>query len=104
MERNTCRSPWSTTLDGRVAIGLPFKKAKAEITLDVINLANLLDPNSGVFRYANFNDIIPVSATAQNGIVTGMNLATLNSATFSEYTLGDLRSRWQLQLGGRIRF
>jgi Carboxypeptidase regulatory-like domain len=104
MERNSCRSPWSTTLDARIAIGLPFKKTKSEITLDIINLANLMDTNSGVFRYANFNDIAPVSATAQNGVVTGMNLATLNSASFSEFTIGDLRSRWQLQLGARVRF
>jgi len=104
MKRNTCRAPWTTTLDARFAVGLPFKKTKSEITFDILNLANLIDSGSGAFRYANFNDIIPVSATAQNGIVTGMNLATLNSPTFSEFTFSDLRSRWQLQLGGRVRF
>jgi hypothetical protein len=104
MIRNSCRAPWTTTLDGRIAIGLPFKKTKSEITLDILNLANLLDTYSGIFRYANFNDITPVSATALKGVVTGMNLATLNSATFNEFIRGDLRSRWQLQLGARVRF
>jgi hypothetical protein len=104
MERNSCRSPWSTTLDARFAVTLPIQKVNAEITLDILNLANLIDNDKGIFRYALFNDIIPVSATATGGVVTGMNLATLNSPSFSEFTKTDLRSRWQMQLGARLRF
>ena len=37
-ERNACRSPWTNTLDFRLNVGLPFKRVKAEITWDVLNL------------------------------------------------------------------
>jgi hypothetical protein len=104
MIRNSCRAPWTTTMDARVAIGLPFKKTKSEITLDVLNLTNMFSSSHGLFQYALFNDVVPVTATALNGVVTGMNLATLVSPTFTEFTRGDLRSRWQLQLGARVRF
>lgn len=101
MERNTCRGPRLTTLDARVAIGLPFKKTKAEVTVDILNLANLLDPLGGVFRYASFNDLVPVTATATGGVATGMNLLGLATTDFFR---SDLRSRWQIQLGGRVKF
>ena len=104
MERNSCRSPWSTTLDTRLAFNLPFRRVKAEVTVDILNMLNLINNDKGIFRYAMFNDILPVAAIAQSGIVTGMNLATLNNPNFTEFVKTDLRSRWQVQLGGRVRF
>jgi hypothetical protein len=104
MERNSCRSPWSNTSDARFSVSLPYKKVKAEITLDILNILNLIDNDKGVFRYAAFNDILPVTPITTGGALTGMNLATLTNANFSEFTRTDLRSRWQMQLGGRIRF
>jgi hypothetical protein len=106
--RNACRAPWQNTLDGRVAVGLPFKKVKAEITLDAQNLINLFDNKGGQFRYAGFNQIqviqsVPSSVTA-TAPFTGYNITTLVSPTFTKFLRDDLRSRWQLQLGGRISF
>jgi len=106
--RNACRAPWTNTLDGRVAMALPFKKFKAEITLDAINLINLLDNKGGQFKYAAFNEITviqptPTSVTAIAPF-TGYNLTALNATTFTKFLRDDLRSRWQLQLGGRISF
>ncbi|MBW8895751.1 MAG: hypothetical protein JF613_06165 [Acidobacteria bacterium] len=106
--RNACRAPWTNTLDGRIAVALPFKKVKAEITLDAFNLINLLDSKGGQFKYASFNEItviqpVPTSVTAIAPL-TGYNLSGLTSTTFSKFLRDDLRSRWQLQLGGRISF
>ena len=42
-ERNACRAPWINTFDMRVNVGLPFKRLKAEITWDLLNLINLFD-------------------------------------------------------------
>lgn len=106
MARNSCRSPWTNTLDGRFVLGLPFKKVKAEITLDVLNISNWLNSKWGVFRYANFNDVTPAIASLNTatGVVT-LDLKNLTGATpFNNFTIGDLRSRGQLQIGGRIRF
>lgn len=106
--RNACRAPWTNTLDGKLAVRLPFKKVRAEITLDAQNLINLFDSKGGLFKYAAFNQIqvidpVPTSVSAVVPF-TGYNLTTLTSSTFSKFQRDDLRSRWQLQLGGRISF
>jgi hypothetical protein len=107
--RNACRAPWTNTLDGRVNFQLPFQKVKAEITLDILNLINLFDSKSGLFEYQSFGQLttfspLPTSTITPTNPVTGYNIATLTSPTFRKFLRDDLRSRWQLQLGGRIRF
>ena len=79
---------------------------KAEITLDALNLINLFDNKGGQFRYLNFNSLAVFAPTvnATTHAVTNINLATITNPAFSRYLRDDLRSRWQLQLGGRIRF
>ena len=62
--RNACRAPWQNQLDMRFNFGLPFKRIKAEITLDVLNFINLLDSDKGLQRYATFNTIQPVTPTS----------------------------------------
>jgi hypothetical protein len=112
-ERNACRSPWSTTFDVRLNMGLPFKRVKAEITWDLLNFTNLLSNDHGLFRYANFNDLIPVVPTYPAGQPVNLNLAGLFATVNGQRVLqtpsdqfirDDLRSRWQMQLGARIRF
>ncbi len=106
--RNACRAPWTNTLDGRVALALPFRKVKVEVTLDAINLINLIDSKSGLFKYASFNQITAIQPTPASVTAiapfTGYNLTGLNATTFTKFQRDDLRSRWQLQLGGRISF
>jgi hypothetical protein len=104
MERNSCRAPWINTLDARFAVGLPVRRVRAEITLDILNMINLFDPKGGQFQYAQFNDILAVAPTVTNGVLTTYNLGTITSPTFNRFTRSDLRSRWQMQLGGRVRF
>ena len=80
-----------------------------EITWDVLNVINLIDSDSGVLRYANFNDLLivrPVLAgnqinyNLQNLFVERRALQTPQE----QFTRNDLLSRWQMQLGVRIRF
>ncbi len=104
MERNSCRAPWINTLDGRFAVNLPVKRVRAEITLDILNMINLFDPKSGQFQYAQFNDILISTPTVANNTLTTMNLAGITNPSFQRFVRSDLRSRWQMQLGGRIRF
>ncbi len=106
--RNACRSPWKNTLDGRVAVKLPVSKANVEITLDMLNLLNLVSSSHGQILFNNFAEInafstTPSSPTAASPI-TGYNLATLTTSSFVRAQRDDLRSRWQLQLGARVRF
>jgi hypothetical protein len=107
--RNACRAPWINTFDMRLNVGLPFKRVKAEITWDLLNLINLFDRQSGLLEYANFNDLLVVRPTiAANGATT-YNLANLFpngvlQTPQEQFTRNDLLSRWQMQLGARIRF
>ena len=108
LPRNACRAPWTNTLDAKFKVDLPYKRYKTELSLDVLNLINLLDRFSGVLQYSSNNQIfqpatIPASPTATSP-VTGYNISTLVSPTFTRFNRDDLRSRWQIQLGARVRF
>jgi len=108
MPRNACRAPWTNTLDAKFKVALPYKRYKTELSLDVLNLINLFDHSSGIIQYPFFNDIlqpvtIPSSPTATSP-VTGYNITTVVSPTFNRFSRDDLRSRWQIQLGARVRF
>jgi len=108
LPRNACRAPWTNHLDGRLAIQLPYKRFKTEVTLDAFNLINLVNRKKGIIQYPFFNDIlqpgtVPTSVTL-TAPLTGYNIGTLVSPTFNRFSRDDLRSRWQIQLGARIRF
>jgi hypothetical protein len=109
-ERNACRSPWQNTLDFKFNLGLPIKRAKVELTWDVLNVLNLMDHESGVLRYANFNDLLVVrpSVSSSTGVVTYdlRNIFTNGVRQDPEglFTRNDLLSRWQMQFGARVRF
>ena len=107
-ERNACRSPWMNTLDARLNIGLPFRRVRAEITLDILNVLNLIDSQSGLIQYANFNDLLVVRPEFSGSNVTyNLQNIVINGVAQTpeqQYTRFDLASRWQMQLGGRIRF
>lgn len=110
--RNACRAPWTNTLDGRVAVQLPFKRVKAEVTLDMLNLINLFNSDKGLFQYMSFGQLslyAPVSSAGNTTVtptqpLVGYNLSSIMAPTFRKFLRDDLRSRWQMQLGGRIRF
>ena len=102
--RNVCRAPWSNQLDFRYNVALPFQRVKAEISLDIINVLNLIDSKRGIQEYATFNAIAPVTPVLTSGQVTGYNISFLTGSSFRKWQRDDLRSRWQMQLGGRIRF
>jgi hypothetical protein len=106
--RNACRVAWTNTLDGRFAIQLPYKRYRAEITLDALNLINLFDREKGLFQFEPFGQdtriaSVPTTVTA-TAPLTGYNITSLTAANFTRFLRDDLRSRWQIQLGARIRF
>ena len=102
--RNVCRAPWSNQVDFRFNVALPFQRIKAEVSLDILNVLNLIQSKWGIQEYTQFNAISPVAPVFTSGQVTGYNIANLTSSSFRKYLRDDLRSRWQMQLGGRIRF
>ena len=84
------------------------KRYKTEVTLDVLNLINLFDAKSGQFQYLSFGQStliqpVPTTVTA-TAPLTGYNISSLTATSFTRWLRDDLRSRWQIQLGARVRF
>jgi hypothetical protein len=116
MPRNAARAPWTNKLDLRYAVNIPTGgKTKVEATLDVQNFLNLLNKEWGWAYYPNFGGptIIGFGTVGADGKFT-YNLNTITAPTFvaqganwgvpGTFTRDDLRSRWQMQWGLRVRF
>jgi hypothetical protein len=104
--RNASRMPWTNTLDFRAAANIPFGRRKVELTMDVLNLLNLIDSSKGVVQFLANQSTTPI---VFGGIDAGTgkpiyNIATITNPTFTRFITDDLRSRWQAQLGVRVRF
>jgi hypothetical protein len=103
VKRNTCRAPFVHTLDFRAAVDVPIGRFRPEFTVDVLNLLNLFDRANGQIYYAAFNDLVVNTATVTGGQYN-YSLASGAQPGAARYARDDLRSRWQAQLGLRLRF
>ena len=104
--RNAGRAPWRNELSFRYAVNIPTRgKTRVDVSMDVFNLLNALNEDNGWIFYPNFGGptIIPASVDAATGKFS-YNLATISGPTFRTFTRDDLRSRWQMQWGARVRF
>lgn len=104
VSRNTGDAPWSHTLDLHLEQAFPVGFGSASITLDVINLANLFDSNSGVLRFANFNaiELVEVEGVTDDGrpIYSLADVVTDGEL----FEIHNERSRWRAKLGVRWTF
>ncbi len=102
--RNSCRMPWTNGLDFHTAVNVALGRFKPEFTFDILNLINLFDSSKGQVEYAAFHDLLVANATAS---ATGDYTYSVNAIARPggvRYTRDDLRSRWQAQMGLRLRF
>jgi len=105
-ERNGGRMPWEHQFDVRIMqdLGLVIKNSKnsLQLSLDIINVGNLLNKAWGKTYFINNNTASPIAYTynATNG----------GSFTFRppvdnvSYTYNNFGSRWQAQIGVRYNF
>ena len=103
VKRNTCRAPAVHTLDFRAAVDVPIGRFRPEFTVDVLNMLNLFDSSNGQVYYAAFNDLVVNTATVTSGKYN-YTLASGAQPGAARFARDDLRSRWQAQLGLRLRF
>ncbi len=94
--------PWTHSLDVRYAVGVPFGRRRAEVTFDFLNLLNAFDSNNGRVEFAEFNTFVPIAFGGVDA-ATNKYIYRYNPAG-TQLLLDDLRSRWQAQLGFRVRF
>lgn len=105
LERGASRTPWTDQLDFRGSVGIPVQKIKLEFTFDILNVLNLFNKDWGVIDFATFNDLNPIAAPtidSQGRMI--YNLANITNPATAKFDRDDLRSRWQGQLGLRVRF
>ena len=53
LARNTCSTPWSNQVDVRIGQTVNGSGVSAELTLDLLNVLNLLDPSQGIVHVVN---------------------------------------------------
>ncbi len=105
-ERNCGRQPFTNNVDVKFAVGLPARRARVELTFDILNFMNLLNDEWGRYEFLDFQTL---NALGYGGIdaATGKpiyDIGTFTSPNFRKFTIDNLRSRWQAQFGARVRF
>ena len=111
------REPWSRELDFHYALELPVRTVRTEIAADVLNLLHLIDKNYGNVYFVSNQNTSPVGYLG-NDPTTGKPVYREASTTFDstgqrsfgsltpgrQFSVADLRSRWQAKLGLRVSF
>ncbi len=104
--RNALDAPWIHTLDFHYDVELPISVARVQLTFDVLNLINLIDSNSGLLRFVNFQTYTALNFSGIDS-ATGKPIYTVNANALNvgrQYSTSDLRSRYQLKWGARVSF
>lgn len=106
LERNACREPWQNKLDFRLSQVLPSISGQSlQLTLDVLNVLNLLNNEWGRNRYVNFGTYSLLRTNSTTPDANGrVQFRSFDDPDTQIYTVGDLTSRYQIQLGVRYAF
>jgi hypothetical protein len=105
--RNAFRSPWVTSADLRITQELPafFKDARGVLSIDIENVANLINSDWGRLVQAGFPHFQPVvDAAIVNGRYQYRPVAGATGPRDPFYSLTALNSVWRVQLGVRFEF
>ncbi|MBR9990121.1 MAG: TonB-dependent receptor, partial [Gemmatimonadetes bacterium] len=111
IERNACEAPWQNRLDTRFTFRVPtLRTQRAEISLDILNVLNLVNQDWGVIRGQPFSaqpllELRGWDVANNRGIFQPTSFVDLdadnNADALSTFTGS---SRWQMQLGVRYVF
>ena len=105
-ERNALRTPMEHRLDLHIAQDFYFGEKsgrKLQLTLDVINLGNLISRDWGAWYTVSGSRLQPVKITALNEDGNG-NLVPTYQFTGATYATDNILSRWHMQIGVRVVF
>lgn len=102
--RNGARNPWNDNLDFRIAQALSTPIGQFQVSLDILNVFNLINPDWGWYESTPQDTYNIVSL---QGIETATGKAIYRftkPASNTPWSQYDLASRWQMQLGLRYSF
>lgn len=111
--RNSETSPWVQTIDLSIKQDLPiYGRAKAQLYLQIINFANLIDKDWGIMEEVGFPYRRQVAgatydATGNGGAgqyVYNFNGNTLDGVPIAAEETVNSNSRWQAKIGIRVSF
>ena len=104
-ERNSHSLPFESHIDLHFGQSFYFDKTssrRVELTLDIINLGNLLCRNWGLsYRTSNWT-LSPITVDALEATENGYR--PVYRFTGADYTMDDITSRWHMQLGVKVVF
>jgi hypothetical protein len=102
--RNASREPWFHGLDARIAQDIPIpglKDNRLQLTLDIVNLLNLFNKDWGKLVYVSNQNDVPWT-------LMGKETDGRDKIQFTDradiFSISQLSSRWQMQLGLRYSF
>jgi len=110
IERGACREPWFNRFDLRIAQNVTtFREQNAQITLDILNVGNLLNRNWGRQEFISNESDSPLVLTNRNQAQVGedgqvRHLYRAFAPREDIYSISNLASRYQIQLGLRYSF
>lgn len=105
-ERNSHSLPFVHRLDLHIAQSLYLDNSgrgrRLELSLDIINLSNLLSRSWGLVHSTTNWTLSPLTITELRA--EGTDYRPVYKFTGANYTINDIASRWHMQLGLRIVF
>jgi len=106
-ERNGARNPWRDIFDVRIAQDIPdlWGMGHFQLTLDILNVINLLDSKSGWNETTQFANYEIVDWTRDFDPASGRPVYSFNSRdNNTPFDVNDITSRWAMQFGLRYSF
>ena len=104
-ERNSHSLPFVHRLDLHVAQSFYFSKSssrRVELSLDIINLSNLISRSWGLVHRTSSWALSPVTVTELREVEDGYRpVYKFNGA---QYTIDNIASRWHMQIGVKVVF
>ena len=103
MGRNSCRNGWLGSLNARLGTTVALRGGRyLEITADIFNVPNLIEPRWGQYRDVTTGPSVPLLK------LVGWDPANLRGVYQLELpkpgVVEDALSRWRMQLGARFAF
>ncbi len=103
-EKYAALSPWYNTWDLRILqdIGIPNSNNKFQVSLDILNLGNLISSSWGVRQIATGTALAqPIAVSVSDGNPVYSFDSDLKSTFFNDFSIS---SRWRMQIGLRYSF
>jgi hypothetical protein len=107
IDRNAARQPWRNRLDLRITQKII---GRIELTLDIINFANLLSSDMGQQEYVQYGtvDLLTFEGFEDENDVSSKPTFIFDTEKYTKtedvYSVSDFGSRWQMLLGLRVTF